>query len=300
MGCPCDDGHMVTLHEEIAAILSEAGGDGMSTSEIAAAVNRRGNYRKRDGSEITAFQVHGRTRNYAGLFDRDGSMVRLCAEPSPVVELPRTHRTQPRPARPAQAPSTDLVAEAMAALAEPMLRAVDADAVAPHAPGLYAIGASVTGLKALGLEGAGVIYVGKAERSLAHRDLGQHFAVGQTGRSTLRRSLSALLADELGMMPRPRNPLKPADFDRYALDESSDRLLSSWMREHLRLSFWAAPADTVLRPIEIAVIQRLLPPLNLTDCLTPYTSLVKASRRIMAERARQWVTQRRPEPTVEG
>jgi hypothetical protein len=47
----------------------------MTTAEIAAAVNDRGIYRKRDGSPVTAFQIHGRTRNYPHLFDRDGQVV---------------------------------------------------------------------------------------------------------------------------------------------------------------------------------------------------------------------------------
>lgn len=65
----------VTLHQEIADILRQQGW--MTTKEIADAVNRRGRYVKRDGSAMTAFQVHGRTRNYPHLFERDGSRVRL-------------------------------------------------------------------------------------------------------------------------------------------------------------------------------------------------------------------------------
>lgn len=278
---------MATLHHEIAAILAEAGRTWMSTDEIADAVNRRGIYRKRDGSAMTAFQVHGRTRNYAGLFDRDGSMVRLRDTPAELARLPGTRRhARARATEPA---SQEVIEEAMAALTGPAISAGEAEGVAPHRPGLYAISASAQGLATISFEGASIIYVGKSERSLASRDLGQHFADGQTGRSTLRRSLAALITDEIVIHPRPRNPLKPADFDRYALDEKSDRLLTIWMREHLRLAFWAAPAGTVLRPIEVAVIQRLLPPLNLTDCVTPYTAAVKASRRLMADRARRSV-----------
>jgi hypothetical protein len=66
-----------TLHEEIAAILREHGNRWMSTHEIADFVNERGRYRKRDGSEMSAFQIHGRTRNYEQLFERQGSQVRL-------------------------------------------------------------------------------------------------------------------------------------------------------------------------------------------------------------------------------
>jgi hypothetical protein len=67
----------VTLHEEIAEILREHGNWWMSTQEIANFVNERGRYRKRDGSEMSAFQIHGRTRNYEHLFERQGSQVRL-------------------------------------------------------------------------------------------------------------------------------------------------------------------------------------------------------------------------------
>lgn len=67
---------MVTLHDEIAAILLEAGRE-MSTREIADEVNARGIYRKQDGSHVSPYQVHGRTANYAHMFARHGSMVRL-------------------------------------------------------------------------------------------------------------------------------------------------------------------------------------------------------------------------------
>ena len=49
----------------------------MTTAEIADRVNLRGHYVKRDASLVTAFQIHGRTRNYSDLFERDGSRVRL-------------------------------------------------------------------------------------------------------------------------------------------------------------------------------------------------------------------------------
>lgn len=67
----------VTLHQELVDILSEHGGGWMSTTDLAHEVNRRGRYAKADGSEVTAFQVHGRTKNYPDLFERDGSRVRL-------------------------------------------------------------------------------------------------------------------------------------------------------------------------------------------------------------------------------
>ena len=78
----------VTLHEEIAAILRQRGG-WMTTQEIADTVNERGNYVKKDGSAVTDFQIHGRTRNYPQLFERDGSRVRL-REPSRIRQRRHT------------------------------------------------------------------------------------------------------------------------------------------------------------------------------------------------------------------
>ena len=70
----------ITLHDEIVAILSEFGNPWLSTSQIARVVNERGLYAKRDGSPVTDFQIHGRTRNYSHLFERRGSQVRILPE----------------------------------------------------------------------------------------------------------------------------------------------------------------------------------------------------------------------------
>ena len=67
----------LTLHEELARILREEGNRWMTTEELAAEVNSAGHYRKKDGSAVTPFHVHGRTKNYGHLFERDGSRVRL-------------------------------------------------------------------------------------------------------------------------------------------------------------------------------------------------------------------------------
>lgn len=69
------------LHEEIADILRERNNSWMTTEEIARLVARRKRYVKRDGtSAVTAFQVHGRTKedgSYRDIFERRGSKVRL-------------------------------------------------------------------------------------------------------------------------------------------------------------------------------------------------------------------------------
>ncbi len=66
----------MTLHVAIEKLLTEKG-ISMSTNEIATELNENKWYRKKDGSEISAFQIHGRTRKYPNLFDRQGSLVIL-------------------------------------------------------------------------------------------------------------------------------------------------------------------------------------------------------------------------------
>ncbi len=66
----------MTLHEAIEKLLRQTGRP-MTTQQIADELNKNGWYRKKDGSTIQAFQIHGRTRNYENIFDRDGSTVSL-------------------------------------------------------------------------------------------------------------------------------------------------------------------------------------------------------------------------------
>src|SRR5690606_11828588 len=69
----------MTLHEAIEKLLRQTGRP-MTTQQIADEFNKNGWYQKKDGSTIQAFQIHGRTRNYANIFDRDGSTVSLIGQ----------------------------------------------------------------------------------------------------------------------------------------------------------------------------------------------------------------------------
>lgn len=64
------------LHEAIEKLLKEKGYP-MTTSEIADELNRNKWYQKKDGSPISDFQIHGRTRKYPHMFNRNGSTVFL-------------------------------------------------------------------------------------------------------------------------------------------------------------------------------------------------------------------------------
>jgi len=72
---------IMTLHVAIEKLLKEKGYS-MTTVEIADELNRNNWYQKKDGSAITPFQIHGRTRTYSEMFDRDGSTVSLRKQPN--------------------------------------------------------------------------------------------------------------------------------------------------------------------------------------------------------------------------
>lgn len=69
----------MTLHAAIEKLLRTTGRP-MTLEEIALSLNRNKRYQKKDGSEITAFQIHGRTRKYPGMFRRNGQMVSVIGE----------------------------------------------------------------------------------------------------------------------------------------------------------------------------------------------------------------------------
>ncbi|WP_188837837.1 GIY-YIG nuclease family protein [Flexivirga endophytica] len=113
------------------------------------------------------------------------------------------------------------------------------------------------------------LYVGKAEKSLNGRDVRTHFATGKTGSSTVRRSLAALLVDQLELVAVPRNVTRPSASANHALDTAGDERLSRWMDGRLLQATWVKPATVVLGDVETAVLLRLQPPLNLDNVGQP-------------------------------
>lgn len=67
----------LTLHDAIAVVLRERGNAWMTAKEIAREINERRLYNKRDGSPLELNQIHARTKNYAQMFEKDGSRIRL-------------------------------------------------------------------------------------------------------------------------------------------------------------------------------------------------------------------------------
>lgn len=83
----------MTLHEAIEKLLRQNGRP-LTTQQIADELNKNGWYQKKDGSKIQAFQIHGRTRNYANIFDRDGSTVSLIGQTITKSKISTTDKTK--------------------------------------------------------------------------------------------------------------------------------------------------------------------------------------------------------------
>jgi len=137
------------------------------------------------------------------------------------------------------------------------------------------------------------IYVGKFETSLQDRDGQTHFKLGETGRSTLRRSIAALLDDSLQLRSQPRRLENPGYFDKFGLAVHHDEALQRWIGRHLTIAVWLKPPDAVdedgrfLLGIERALLNLWTPPLNDKDNPAPWRELRKF-RKVMADEARAW------------
>jgi hypothetical protein len=183
-----------------------------------------------------------------------------------------------------------VIAAALASLAGPGHAHSEAVQRVPKEPGLYALYGDDDAWSQFRLEPTFYnqpLYVGKAERSLKGRDVGTHFAVGKTGWSTVRRSLAALLADDLALVAAPRNVARPDGSANFALDAQSEARLSEWMAQRLSLATWRKPYHVSLDEIETAVVRRLRPPLNL-DKVGESREPLRQARKRMAEAARAW------------
>jgi len=148
------------------------------------------------------------------------------------------------------------------ALFEPASRKARALHSLDSSPGLYALylktGAALPGLD---VNFDSPIYIGKADGAggLARRC---HFRGGTRNHSP-RKSLAALLRDELELEVRAFQNRADNSFKTWGLTPASEIKLDQWMHANLLLSVVLTPAAAAL---EKALIRTWVPPLNLTDC----------------------------------
>jgi len=154
----------------------------------------------------------------------------------------------------------------------------------PKKPGLYSV--FLSDGSELGLFGqpGRLLYIGIAKNSLYDRDFAQHFSDGKTGRSTLRRSLGAILKETLELVAIPRggkNDSKSCENYKFTLTGEKD--LTNWMRANLEIGYWVPEPDInykQLREKEKAVTIKLKPSLDLDNRTSRYNPLADKLREL--------------------
>lgn len=129
----------------------------------------------------------------------------------------------------------------------------------------------------------GLIYCGMSS-DLAGREFYTHFNSDQTGWSTVRRSLGAILKADLKLSARPRGKgISRRDFTNYRFDPDGESRLTDWMQAHLRVCTWATQH---YKELEAVLKPRLCPLLNL-EAWNPQNAAIRALRKTCADEARE-------------
>jgi hypothetical protein len=154
---------------------------------------------------------------------------------------------------------------------------------APTVAGVYAwFLDEPSALPTLPDQGRDPIYVGMSS-NLSERGDETHFRSGESGFSTLRRSLGAVLKDELRLSPEPRGTgSSRQNYRCYRFDDAGEERITAWMRSHLRVGIAAVDSPET---VETDLILLAQPPLNLTKWANPYRAEIKALRKACADEA---------------
>ena len=118
------------------------------------------------------------------------------------------------------------------------------------------------------------LYIGIARTTLAER--GGEMHLENTRMSTIRRSLAALLVDELHLLPGAAVDLNPRNRTKFSLGPAAEQRLTSWMKTHLRVTWILHPTPG---DFEKDIVKRLTPPLNHTYATKgPYAKPLQVHR----------------------
>lgn len=168
------------------------------------------------------------------------------------------------------------------------LTALDDDFIAglDKGSGMYVVAYAGTELggSLWGADKPKIVYIGKNDQ-----DSSRHFTSGNTGNSTLRRSLAALLATKLNLRPIPRSADESDNdrYDNYMLDVQSEDKLTEWMRGNFTVAFLDV-ADDKAEAMLKAMIQYSVPMFNFqNNPENKYGAEIKVYRKRLAEEARQ-------------
>jgi hypothetical protein len=255
-----------TLHEAMAIILDECPNKSATTVFLSDEISKRNLYKQKTGGIAHSVQIFLRARRYPDLFELEGNkVIRLrtsSSDTSQVLESKLSYYED------GINNDINIIFTHLRKEAQPFLQIKEFS----QEPGLYAIyfyGEQFPIKEAAEyIKIRPIIYLGKTATSSFDRDLKQHFTSGETGRSTLRRSLGALLREQLDLHPIPRGNFENSGrrFRNYKFDSVGENRLTEWMKMNLGLSFYPVGNDlSQIRYLEKKLINKIVPVLNLAN-----------------------------------
>jgi hypothetical protein len=257
----------MTLHEAIIKVL-QSKNRAMSTQEIADKLNKNKWYVKKDKSTIEAFQIHGRTRNYSHLFDRNGSMVSLKDQSfKSNLGIIRKKTMKPLQKSTGQEKFTDELTEKILMNDKSFKSAGTIDNSVPDIPGLYCI--RINEPKKLPTpfstelenQNHNNVYIGIATQSLYRRMLNQELRAN--GHGTFFRSLGAIL----GYRPPHGSLIEKKNKRNYKFNSADERKIIDWINDNLKINW--VKFDNDFETIETSLIIKYKPILNISK--NPYS-----------------------------
>jgi len=249
----------MTLHEAIEKVLIQ-NKKAMTTIEIATTLNHNKWYKKKNKSEITPYQIHGRTRNYSHIFDRNGSTVilkkQINIKETTTKEVKQTIKTE------ATNKNVKLLEKDLLNL-EDYKKASEIDKIVPDVAGLYCIRISNIDTlpspfnEIIKKRNHNIVYVGLASKSLKKRFLNQELRA--RGHGTFFRSLGAIL----GYKPLKGSLIGKANTRNYKFEKASEKLIIKWINDNLIVNWVEYDGD--FKAIETQIITNNLPLINLAN-----------------------------------
>lgn len=257
----------MTLHEVIEKVLKEYG-QPQTTQELADKLNKLGWYTKKEGSEITAFQIHGRTRNYADLFKRDGTKVYLLGG----SRKPRKAWSDKPKTISSQLTGNPDLQEKVLLNAKNFKSFARLESDIPSVPGVYAILIDKPSAlpkpfsSILKERGTDLIYIGQASQSLRTRLYEQELLA--MGHGTFFRSLGAAL----GYTPPIGSLIHMGNKYNYKFAAPDEQKIIGWIKQHLRFN-WIDGLDDI-DSLEKGLIRKHQPIINIKHNPAPVPELL--------------------------